>query len=71
MPSEKNNILEFNQYRKSDKMSYIIYADNESLIKKIDGCANNPEIFFTTKIREHIPCGYSIITIWAFDHIEN
>ena len=26
---------------KSDKMPNIIYADTESLIKKIDGCANN------------------------------
>ena len=36
--SEKDNILElnryFNQYMKSDKMPYIIYADIESLIKK-------------------------------------
>ena len=30
--SEKDNILEFNQYIKSDKMLYIIYADIESLI---------------------------------------
>ena len=36
MPSEKNNILELNQYMKSDKMPYLIYADIESLIKKID-----------------------------------
>ena len=28
---------------KSDKIPYIIYADVESLINKIDGCANNPE----------------------------
>ena len=34
MPSEKNNILEFNQYMKSDKMPYIIYVDIESSIKK-------------------------------------
>ena len=34
VPSEKDNILEFNQYMKSDKMPYIIYADIESLIKK-------------------------------------
>ena len=27
MPSEKEIILEFNQCMKSDKMSYIIYAD--------------------------------------------
>ena len=36
MPSEKDNILEFNQYMKSYKMPYIIYADIEYLIEKID-----------------------------------
>ena len=44
MPTEKNQILKFNQYMKSDKMPYIIYADPESLIKEIDGCENNPNI---------------------------
>ena len=71
MPSEKDNILEFNQCMKSDKMPYIIYADIESLIRKIDGCANNLEISSTIKIGEHIPCGYSMPTIWGFDHIED
>ena len=32
-------------------MSYIIYADMESLIKKIDRCANNPENSSTTENR--------------------
>ena len=34
MPSEKDKILGFDQYMKSDKMPYIVYADVESLIKK-------------------------------------
>ena len=34
MSSEKDEILEFNQCMKSDKMPYIIYSDIESLIKK-------------------------------------
>ena len=55
MPSEKDNILEFNQYMKSHKMSYTIHAGIESLIKKIDGRANNPEKSSTIKIVEHIP----------------
>ena len=71
MPSEKDDILEFNQYMKSDKMSYIIYSDTESLIKEIDGYANNPEKSSTTKFGEHIPCGYSMSTIWPLDNIEN
>ena len=28
---------------KSDKMPHIIQADIESLIRKMDGCVNNPE----------------------------
>ena len=71
-PSEKDNILQFNQLMKSNKMPYIIYSDIESLIKiRIDGCVNNPENTSTTKIRKHIPRGYSMSTIWAFDNIEN
>ena len=55
----------------SDKMLYVIYADIESLIKKIDNYKNNPEKSSTTKIRKHILWGYSMWTIWIFDHIEN
>ena len=58
MPSKRDNILEFNQ------------PDIESLIKKIDGSANNPENSSTTKIGEHILCGYSMSTKWIFDNIE-
>ena len=56
MPSEKDNILEYNQYMKSDKIPYIIYADIESLGEHLG---------------EHIACRYSMSTIWAFDRIEN
>ena len=34
MPSEKDNTLEFNQYIKLDEITYIIYIDIESLIRK-------------------------------------
>ena len=47
-------------------MPYIIYADIESLIKIIDGCANDPENSSTIKIGEHILCESSMPTIWAF-----
>ena len=67
----KIRILEFNQYIKSDKMPYIIYADIEYFIRKIDGCVNSPENSSTTKMGQHIPCRYSMLTILALDHIEN
>ena len=46
-------------------MSCIIYADIEYLIRKIDGCTNNPENSSTTKVDEYIPCGYSMSSIWG------
>ena len=70
MPSEKDKILQFNQYMKSNKIPYIIYADIESLSRKIDGCVNNPENSSTTK-NMWVYCGYSMSTICAFDHIQN
>ena len=54
---QKRIILEFNQHMMSDKMPYITYADMESLIKKIDECANNPENSSAIKLGEHNPCG--------------
>ena len=41
MPSEGTKILQFNQYRKSEKASFVIYTDLECLIEKTNGCKNN------------------------------
>ena len=36
MLSEKTKILEFNQYQKSDKAQFIVYANLECIMEKID-----------------------------------
>ena len=59
MPSEDTKILEFNQYQKSDKSTFIIYADLECLIEKIGGCKNNIANTSTTRISAH--------SIWFFN----
>ena len=43
------------------------------MIKKIDGCANNPEKSSKKKKKkgDHVPSGYLLCTKWAFDPIEN
>ena len=63
MPSKETKILKFNQYQKSEKTSSTIYADLESLIERTDGYKNNSEKSFTTRVGEHIPCGYSVSMI--------
>ena len=66
MPSEGTKILEFNQYQKSDKAPFIIYADLECIIEKINGCKNNPENSSAKKLSEHISSGFSMSTISSF-----
>ena len=63
--------IEFNQCQKSDKAPSFIYADLESLIKRLDGCQNSFEKSSTTKVVENIPCRYSVSTVWTYDGIEN
>ena len=43
IPSEDTKILKFNQYQKSDKAPFVIYADIECLIEKFDGCKINSQ----------------------------
>ena len=48
------------------------HADLQSWLKKIVGCANSPpEKSSTTKKCEHIPCGYSMSTLWALNNMQN
>ena len=69
--SPNNNIIKYNQGEKSLELPFIIYADLERLLKKIDTCQNNPDLSSTTKINQHIPSGYSIYTNCSFDKSNN
>ena len=71
MPSEDTKILEFDQYQKSDKAAFIIYADLQRLIEKMDKYKNNPQNSFTAKVNEHFPSGFSMSTTMSFKSIES
>ena len=71
MPTKDNNIIKYNQGEKSLKLPFIIYADLECLLEKINTCYNNPEESSTTKINKHTPSGYSIFTHCSFDKSKN
>ena len=71
MPSGDTKILKYDTYQKSDKAPFIIYADLECIIEKIQGCKNNPKNSFTTKVSKHIPSGFSMPTVSSFKRREN
>ena len=53
------------------KVPFIIYADIESLLEKMNTCHNNPKKSSTTKINKHTPSGYSLFTHCSFDTTKN
>ena len=53
------------------KAPFIIYADLESLLEKLNTCHNNPEKSSTTKINKHTPSDYSLFTHCSFDETKN
>ena len=71
MPEKDNKILIYNHGEKSMKVSFIIYADEESLLEEINTCHNNPEKSSATKINKHTPSGYSLFTHCSFDATKN
>ena len=60
-------MLEFNQYHKSDKEPFIIYAT----LEKIDGCKKSLENLLRKKVNKHILSDFSMSTISSFKSIEN
>ena len=71
MPEKDNKILKDNYGEKSMKAPFIIYADIESLLEKMNTCHNNPEKSSTTKINKHTASGYSLLTHCSFDTTKN
>ena len=71
MPEKDNKILKHNQVEKYMKVPFIIYADLESLLEKLNTCHNNPEKLLTTKINKQTPSGYSLFTHCSLDATKN
>ena len=62
MPEEHNKTLKCNEGEKSMRLPFIIIADLECLLEKMNTCHNNPEKSSTTKVNKDTPSGYSLFT---------
>ena len=71
MPDEDNKILKYIFGEKSLKVPFIIYADLECLLRKVNTCKNNPDESYTEKKSVHEPSGYSLVTCSSFDKSKN
>ena len=71
MPDENNKILKYIPGKKSLRVPFIIYANLEFLLRKINTCLNNPDKSYTEKKAMHKPSGYSLATCCSFDKSKN
>ena len=71
MPKGDNKILKYNHGENSMKVPFIIYADLEYLLEKMNTCYNNPKKSSPTKMNKHTPSGYSLFTDCTFDVTKN
>ena len=71
MPDVDNNILQSKPGKKSLKNVFVIYADLECLLLKMNTCNNNLNMSYTTAKALHKHSGYSLLTSCSFDKSEN
>ena len=71
MPKEDDKILKYKHGEKSMKVPFIIYADLESLLEKVNTCHNNPKKSSTTKMNKHALSGYSLFTHYSAEATKN
>ena len=71
MPNELEKILKYSPREKSLKVPFVIYANLECFLEKINSCQNDPEKSSKEKKTERTPSGYSWITCCSFDELKN
>ena len=71
MPDDDNEILKYIPGKKSLKVPFVIDADLEYLLQKINTCLNNPDKSYTEKKAKHRPLGYFLVTCCSFDKSKN
>ena len=63
MPKEGQNKMAFKNHYKQMKAPYVVYADFECVLIKIDTCEPDNKRSFTVKTEKHEPCGFSYLVV--------
>lgn len=71
LPFESKKRLKFVNYKNKIKHPYVIYADFECIVKKLEKNNDNKENSYTDKTHEHIPCGYGYYVVSLDPKYEN
>ena len=67
MPDKDHSILKFNNFHKQQAVPFVIYADFEAIIEKIQGCQQNNVKSYTEAYQKHTDCGYGYKVVCCYD----
>ena len=74
MPKQGENILKFNNFHKQLPVPFVIYADFEAIMKKVQGCEQSEEMkkdkdtrSYTEAYQTHEDCGYGYKVVCCND----
>ena len=67
MPDKYNNILKFNNFHKQQPVSFVIYADFETITEKISDCQPNNNKSYTEAYQKHTDCGFGYKVVCCYD----
>ena len=55
---EEGSYVSFNNHNRSMKVPFVVYADFECFVEKIDTCRRDPSKAYTIQQQKHTPSGF-------------
>ena len=67
LPEKDNNILRFENSYKQQAVPFVIYADFEAIIEKVQGCQPNNDSSYTDLYQNPTDCGFGYKVVCRYD----
>ena len=68
MPTKNNNTLKFDNYHKQQPVPFVIYADFEALLQKVEKGEHDSNGSYTEKFQQHVDCGSAYKVVCCYDN---
>ena len=69
MSKKGENILKFNNFHKQLPVPFVIYADFEAIMERVQGCRPNDKRSYTDAYQKHEDCSYGYKVIFCSDDL--
>ena len=68
---EEDSFVKFHDGQNQFKVPFVMYGDFEANLKSIEGPSPNPEKSYTKEINQHVPSGFCVNNVFAYEEVEN